>query len=419
MELSILIAYRDRPKSLLTQLTQIKRNLIFYKDNVEVIVVDLGSKKKLHNETATFPFVSYMYIPYSGTFCKSWALNVAFRKSRFPWILVLDVDCIFFEKLLSGLKQLADPNDKGTFYLFKGIRDLPEQLTALIHQKQILTSQLKSIMEANFNHMDNLGGVGNILVHRNVYEKLTGYDEHMFGWGREDSDFYNRVKTAGIKEIQIPAEPGLSLFHLYHHRGAITYNNLLTFYNNDFVESYNKKKCILSPNLSDGWGNSDLAPNQYKYEELSTFEVEKTAKGEAVLKVNGVYFNSPENPFNIDEELEGFEDLESINTPGIPIVILGGGLNYAYKVLSQQAKQVFIIEKYKTIKDLAIEHNQIPAQVFMDTDIKSMFDFLARMEQLKPKVVLIHKPSFEMDKDWYQAVSNVIQSISAASQPIV
>lgn len=416
MELSILIAYRNRPKSLLTLLTQIKRNLIFYKHKVETIVVDLGSQKNVQKETGKFPFVNHIYIPYSGTFCKSWALNLGFRKARYPWILVLDVDCIFFEKMLAGLKDIINPNDPDKFYLFKGIRDLPEQLTALIHQKEIVTGQLKTLMEEHFNHMDNLGGVGNLLVHRDVFERLTGYDEHMFGWGREDSDFYNRIKAAGIQEIPIPAQPALSLFHLHHHRGAITYNNLLTFYNNDFVEIHNKQNNILNPNPPESWGNPGLAPNQYRYEGLAIFELERNAEGLPISKVNGVYFNSLENPNDIDKEMEG---LKSVSDSDIPLVILGGGLNYAYKVLSQKVKQVFIIEKYKTIKDLAIQHNQIPPEVFMNTDINHMFDFLAEMENLKPKVVVIHKPSFRMDKDWYQAVSNVIQSKSATARPIV
>jgi glycosyltransferase involved in cell wall biosynthesis len=410
MDLSILIAYRDREENLLAVLTQIKRNLLFFKQKLEVIVVDLGSKKNLSSIEEKFPFVSYHYISYSGTFCKSWALNLAFKQSGRPWLFLLDVDCIFFEKLLANLVPLVQPEDPGRFYLFKSIRDLPGNLTQLIQQKGIITGQLKSIMEEHFNNMDNQGGVGNLLVHRENYERLSGYDEHMFAWGRRDSDFYYRLLAAGIEEVPVPVEPGLSLFHLHHHRGEITYNNLLSFYQNDFVEIYNKTNHILAPNSPDQWGDPDRPPDQYRYESLLQFDVEMSAENLPVLKVNGSYFDNPANPFDLQTQFDG---IDAIIDPAVPLIILGGGLNYAYKVLSEKAEQVYIIEKYKAVKDLACEHNGIDPTRFMDTDIRHMFDFLARMETLNPKTILVHKPSYELDRDWYNAVNNVILSKSA------
>ncbi len=412
MKISILIPVRNRKESLLTVITQLKRNLRFFKDDLEVIVMDLGSDENISSQLEIFPFVSYCYIDYKGTFCKSWALNLAFKKSRYPWIFALDVDCIFFEKLLSNIATYINAEDKQKCYIFGGIRDLDPSLTKSIQENSVITGKVKSFLEDRYMSITNLLGYGNIILHRDVYEKLTGFDEKMTGWGREDSDFYYRLQFEGIKTITFPDDPHYALYHLDHNRGDVTYNNRLIFYPNDFTESYNKKNRIIQANPIDQWGDENLLPSQYNYESIIDFNVQKlenldTGKGDPVLYVNGMDFDNYEQPGDWQDLFEGYSsdiDLQK------QVIILGGGLNYACKALIEKTQKVIIIEKYRTIRQLACKWNHIDPIYFMDTGYNNLTNLLIKIKEIKPKTILVHKPSLKFDKDWYQTIRDFIQS---------
>ena len=40
---------------------------------------------------------------------------------------------------------------------------------------------------------------------REYLHKITGYDEHMYGWGSDEPDFYNRLKLIGVTRQQVEA----------------------------------------------------------------------------------------------------------------------------------------------------------------------------------------------------------------------
>lgn len=407
MNLSILLAYRDRKDNLLSLLTQVKRNLMFFKGQLEVIVVDLGSGENLESRLAHYPFVTYQYIDYKDTFSKAWALNMAFKTAKHDWLFILDADCVFLEKFLVNVSVFVDEQDSETFYLFGGVRELNGVLTNLVHAGHIITNKIKTPMIDHFDNLADMAGVGNIIVHRKRFESLTGMDEKMIGWGREDSDFYNRLKASGAKEVTIPAEPGQSLFHLLHGRGDVTYNNLLIFYQNDFVELYNKEKNIISPNKSQSWGDETVLPDQYRYESLYRFHVEETASGLPTLKTDSLYLNNPGNPGDWEGE---FEPGIITHGPGVPVILLGGGLNYACKSLLEVTDHVVIAERFQTVKNLAVQHNGIETSRFIDTGFQHLTEVLIKLKAMVRKTVLVHKPSFLMEPRWYGEVKKFIES---------
>lgn len=407
MNLSIILAYRNREKSLLSLLTQVKRNLMFFKHNLEVIIVDLGSKENLQSRLVIFPFVRYFYLDYQGTFSKAWALNLGYRQAKHDWLFILDVDCIFFEKFLVNISQSINEFETNRFYLFEGIRDLDVRLTGSIHENHIITSKIKNTIEDEYNRLKNLGGVGNILLHRSWYEKLTGFDEKMMGWGREDSDFYHRLGATGAKETIIPASPDQSLFHMYHSRGDVTYNNLLIFYQNDFVELFNQQFNITRPNQEGEWGMETFPPDQYRYESLLDFKVEKTGTGFPFLRVNSLAMDNPTHPPDWEKDFEPF-DQTTLNT--MPVIILGGGLNYALKALLEKTKQVWVIEHFATIRDLACQWNHLDKSCFIDTDFQRLTDLLVQLKSLEKKIILVHKRSLALAPQWYTEVKKFIAS---------
>ncbi len=405
MNISILLPYRDRKKNLMILLRQIKRNLFFFKEKLEVILIDLGSKENIQPELSSFPFVSYEYIDYKETFCKAWGLNLAFKKARYDWIFMLDVDCIFFEKFLVNAGKYIDAEDKNRFYIFEAVAGLNETLTRIIHEKGNITNRLKGVILEFFEKMDFLQGAGNILVHRDLYEQLSGYDEKIIGWGREDSDFYNRLLAAGAQKATIPLQPDQCLFHLFHKQEDLTYNNAWIFSQNDFVEQYNLKHKVTRTNGEDEWGNIAIRPDQYRYESLLSFEIVKKGKHPPVLKAGSRYLNNPDNPTAWEEEFEPVGDAGG-PAPNVPVILLGGGLNYAYRALAEKKHQVLILEKYKQVRQLAIRHNGIEAEHFINTDFSHLVDLLVRLKFMTPKRVLVHKPSLELDSNWYGEVIN-------------
>lgn len=407
MNISILMAYRDRKESLLSVITQLKRNLFFFKDQLEVIIIDLGSKENLKTELEKFPFVSYHYIDYKGTFCKSWALNMAFKKSSHDWIFTLDTDCIVFEKFLAKIKENIDSQEKGYYYLLGGIRDLPEGITQFIQQKSIVTRQLKTMIDENFDKMVNLGGVGIMLLHRDNYNEVKGYDEKMIGWGREDSDFVNRLRLVGLKEKTIPPLPDQSLYHLHHPRNEISYNNLMAFLQNDMVEIYNKENKIIQCTPNEDWGTIDHPPDQFRYESLLDFKIEENAPHPPILKLNNISINQLQEP---TDYANGFQEFDPDFDPTIPTIIMGGGLNYAAKHLSQKVEKLYIIEKYNTTKQLAIKTNNLDPSLFIPGEFSAFFEHITAFETLKLKRILVHQPSFDFDPQWYEGILKVINA---------
>jgi len=405
-DISILIPYRDRKESLMILLTQIKRNLFFFKQHLEVVLVDLGSKENIVSQLSKFPFVSYHYVDYKGTFSRGWGLNLAFKKSKHPWIFMLDVDCIFYEKFLSTVSRYLESGESGRFFMFGGICNLTESITAGILKTGNLTNRMKTVISEHFDTLNVLRGAGNGLMHRDVFEKLSGYDEKIVGWGREDSDFRNRLKSAGIKEVTLPAHPDISLYHLFHGQSDVSYNNWWIFFQNDFIENYNLQTETITPNTPNEWGIDSTPPDQYKYESLFRFEVEETERPNRppALKVNDSYFNNPENPLDLNREFDGLDTIDN----AVPLIILGGGLNYAYKMLSEKNNRILIIEKYKTIKELAIQWNNIDSARFLSVDFADMVDIFVRLKHMNPKNVLVHNPSFQFDQAWYTEVKNFI-----------
>jgi glycosyltransferase involved in cell wall biosynthesis len=405
-DISILIPYRDRKESLLILLTQIKRNLFFFKQQLEVVLVDLGSEENIAAQLSKFPFVSYHYINYSGTFSRGWGLNLAFKKSKHPWIFMLDVDCIFYEKFLMAVSRYLENSETDRFFMFGGICNLTESITAGILQTRNLTNRMKSIINEHFDSLNVMRGAGNGLMHRDVFEKLSGYDEKIVGWGREDSDFRNRMKMAGIKEVTLPAHPDISLYHLFHGQSDVSYNNWWIFFQNDFVEKHNLENTAIAPNTGDKWGFDSNPPDQYNYESLFRFEVEEPEHSDKppVLKVNGTYFNNPEYPLDLNLEFDGLDTIDN----DIPLILLGGGLNYAYKLLSEKNNRILIIEKYKTVRELAIQWNHIDPARFLSVDFADMVDIFVRLKHMNPKNVLVHNPSFQFDQSWYAEVKNFI-----------
>lgn len=406
MNVSILVPYRDRKENLLLLLSQVKRNLFFFKEKLEVVVVDLGSVDDIQPFLVKFPFVSYHYVEYKGTFCRGWALNIASKRALYEWLLLMDADCIFFEKFLINLSGMIQSQERARYYLFEGVVGLNHPITKLIYNRETVTNSIKSKILKYFPRLDLMQGAGNMLIHRDLFFKVSGYDEKIVGWGREDSDLHNRLIMGRAKEEVLPVTPDCCLYHLFHVQDDLTYNNWWIYHANDFVAKYNEKNQVIQANFSKKWGEVTHPPDQYRYESMMDFAVEDSKCGLPILRIGTLCINNVEDPRILKKEFDG---LKSIN-PKEPLVILGGGLNYAFKILSEKMNQILVIEKYKTVKELACSWNHLDPARFVSTEYSRMVDLFVRLKHMNPKSILVHKPSYELDPEWYGEVIKFFES---------
>ncbi|HZP19814.1 MAG TPA: glycosyltransferase family 2 protein, partial [Bauldia sp.] len=68
------------------------------------------------------------------------------------------------------------------------------------------------------------GGYGTVIVRREMFDAVGGYDERMEGWGGSDDDLYHRLTLHGLQSVNIPE--GL-LAHIDHPEEARHVNMLV------------------------------------------------------------------------------------------------------------------------------------------------------------------------------------------------
>ena len=115
---------------------------------------------------------------------RSAALNLAFRESSAPWVLVVDADTVLLD---------AD--------LTRSLRLRAEDAAWAICTDPDGTP-----------HENGTGGC--LMVRREAWEKIGGYDEGYEGWGMEEHDFIERLKLGGFTVAPpLPAGRVLTLWH--------------------------------------------------------------------------------------------------------------------------------------------------------------------------------------------------------------
>ena len=188
--ISFLFAYRNRDSKRV--LLSLKSLALQEHENFEVVFVDYGSDddkasavKKL---VESFAFSSYYYIAHPGLLWnKSKALNYAASKAKGDYVFVADVDICFNNKVV---KMLQDYRQPGTYSLFK--------LSYLKEQAEPLKLKEINALDKDIKHHGSVNGM--VLVRKDNFFKIEGYDEFYHFYGSEDVDFYLRLRHLGLKE---------------------------------------------------------------------------------------------------------------------------------------------------------------------------------------------------------------------------
>ena len=260
MQLSIIIVnYNSRT---LVEQCLVSLNKAITGITTEVIIVDNnsndGSKEYLPSK---FPVVKFIFNNGNLGFAK--ACNQGFKISAGNYILFLNPDTVLTETCLkdciSFLETHADAgavgvrmlDEKGNF-LKESKRGLPSPstsfyklfgLTAMFPGSRTIAKYYQGHLPENENNpVDVLSGAF-MMVKRNVFEKVNGFDESFFMYG-EDIDISWRITQQGYKNYYLGK---ISVTHLKGGSTIYNYKYVRDFYGamKLFVKKHYNDKPIL------------------------------------------------------------------------------------------------------------------------------------------------------------------------------
>lgn len=212
----------------------------------KVIFVDYGSERDLSKKASalieSFKFCKYVYSETRGwPWNRSRALNIGIRLAQTKYVMTSDIDLIFDPEFISLAMKEADENSalhSTCYYLPKHFRKW-SKISSLTHSfKQSLPNALGLML----------------LLAKENYEKIGGFDEFYQFWGAEDRDIEHRLNMSGVKTKWLNSSEAI----LYHQWHPVNNNHTFSFLPVGFWEDvemhFGKHYANPDRNSIEGWG---------------------------------------------------------------------------------------------------------------------------------------------------------------------
>jgi glycosyltransferase involved in cell wall biosynthesis len=204
-KVSYIVCYREsgieRKKALEFTISRFRA----YFPSIEIIVVEQDLKSKLEIDKNLD--ISHLFIHNSGPFNRSWAFNCASKHSKKEIFMFTDAD-IFLDK--EGYDECFNATE-----LFEAITPNKIEISNVF----IDENQGNKIVLLNMRKLHSFAG-GMLIITRQAFEKIGGWDERFEGWGGEDDAMshviYNQLCS---KTLNIPN------YHIDHPHEHISGNN--------------------------------------------------------------------------------------------------------------------------------------------------------------------------------------------------
>ncbi|MDP9190838.1 MAG: galactosyltransferase-related protein [Acidobacteriota bacterium] len=172
---------------------------------VECIVVEQSSEREI--ETLLPRWVRYVHtsIPSAGyDYNRSWTLNVGARLARGTVLVLHDNDMLcptgYAAEALQRVREGSSFLELKRFTFYLGEED-----TAAFFSSGELS------MQRQCRIVQNLQGAS-VVVARDAFLDIGGFDESFVGWGGEDNEFWERAEARGL----VYAFGYLPFIHLWH-----------------------------------------------------------------------------------------------------------------------------------------------------------------------------------------------------------
>jgi hypothetical protein len=203
-DVSFVIGHRGLAR--LPHLLATLRSIAAQRDaSVECIVVEQSGEREIE---ALLPrWVRYVHTPVPSAgydYNRSWTLNVGARQARGTVLVLHDNDMLcpmgYAAEALSRVRAGSSFLElkRFTFYL-------SEADTAAFFSTGKLSTQLECRI------VQNLQGAS-VVVARDAFFEIGGFDESFVGWGGEDNEFWERAEARG----RVDAFGSLPFIHLWH-----------------------------------------------------------------------------------------------------------------------------------------------------------------------------------------------------------
>ena len=229
MKCSLIICTYNWPDALFIVLKSVTEQSVLPD---EIIIADDGSGKTTSQVIDKFANSSKIPVIHSWQKDKGCRIphsrNRAIARAKFEYIIMIDGDSVLDNDFIKDHKKFSQ---KGTYIQgsrvllqekftnkiiingkFKKPHILSNDLKNKLNMLRIplLTSILKYFKSQNINRIRGC----NFSIYKDEIFKVNGFNESFITWGREDSEFVQRLFNIGIKK-QLLKFSGIQ-YHLYH-----------------------------------------------------------------------------------------------------------------------------------------------------------------------------------------------------------
>lgn len=222
-DLNVIIPIKNRNKFLKKFITIFKNLKIPSGKKIKLIVVEQNNKR-VNKKICEQNSIDYIFIKSSKIFNKCLCHNVGvFFSPKSENILFHDVDILMNENFFIDLYNNLNDKQNLSLQTFNNtLINLSKNDSFLILNEDLQISEI-NIEKSKIRN----GPGGSILISRNTFFKIGGYDAELFqGWGYEDNFFWSKVDL--VSKMETCNSPKIILFHLYHKKywkKEINYSN--------------------------------------------------------------------------------------------------------------------------------------------------------------------------------------------------
>jgi GT2 family glycosyltransferase len=198
---------QDRNKNLEIVIQHIKLNFPFF----ELVVIEQSPSLEFDYKNTD----KVLKFKNDGYFLRCHGFNIGYRNTDADVLVFADNDILLNPESLNEAIENVIKN-KGSASPYNVVYDLKEDDFKTVINFPLEFKCLNRVSRCGFY----AGGV--VILHREAFEKLGGWDERFIGWGGEDDQFYTKIKKL---EIPVFVNKSSIAYHLHHTRIHDSGNN--------------------------------------------------------------------------------------------------------------------------------------------------------------------------------------------------